>query len=648
MNKFLFVFIGLFTFQAVSFAQIKKDDVLFTVNEEPVLATEFIRVYSKNLDLVQDESQKDIDAYLKLFVNYKLKLAEAKALDFDKKPNYIKELDGYKKQLSKNYLTDSKVTDELVLEAYERISYDVNARHILVRIDAHVVDTTEAYNKILGLRERLLKEGFDKVKASAHNGNTIFVEDLGYFSGFKMVYDFENAAYNTPVGQVSEPFRTQFGYHVVEVLDKRKSRGEVTVGHIMVLNQQKDSTVIPEVRINEIYKLIEQGQEFEDLARQFSEDQSSARNGGKLSAFKSGQLASVKFENQAFNMKNIGDISKPFQSDYGWHIIKLYDKKPLEPFEDIKRDLELRVKRDSRSKLINSSMSKKLKEKYKLTSKNNALPYFEGLIDDSYFNSSWSIPETLQKDKTLITIGNKTYTYLDFANYLKTAQKGITGRLTPQDLISSQYQAFLDKEVLVYHEENLEFENPEFANILNEYREGLLLFDLMDTKIWNAVKNDTIALKKYFETNKTNYIWPERVDALVITSANREYLQLAKQALESNSTIDEVKAKINTNNQQNIIVTSGLMTNEDQSLPPNFEFKKGISEIYEYNKAFHVVKVNEVLPQTTKTFEEVQGPVITDYQTIFEENWLKELASKYKVSINAEILKKVKTQIQNQ
>lgn len=647
MNKFVFIFFGLITFNAISFAQIKNDDVLFTVNKEPVLAAEFIRVYYKNLDLVQDESQKNIDEYLKLFVNYKLKLAEAKALDFDKKPSYIRELDGYKKQLSKNYLSDSKVTEELVQEAYERISHDVNARHVLVRIDAQAVDTIEAYTKILGLRDRLLKEGFDKVKASTHNGNTIFVEDLGYFSGFKMVYEFENAAYNTPVGEVSQPFRTQFGFHVVEVLDKRKSRGEVTVGHIMVLNQQKDSTVIPETRINEIYKLIQQGQGFEDLAKQFSEDQSSAKNGGKLSAFKSGQLASVKFENKAFSMKNVGDISEPFESDYGWHIIKLYEKKPLEPFEDVKRELEQRVKRDSRSKLINSSMSKQLKEKYNLSNENKALSYFEGLINDSYFNKSWSVPETLQKEKAFVTIGNKTYTYLDFAKYLKAAQKGINGKLSPKDLINKQYQAFLDKEVLVYHEENLEFENDEFANILNEYREGLLLFDLMDTKIWNTVKNDTVALKKYYEANKGKYTWPERVDAIVITSANKEYVQSAKKAFENNNTIDEIKANINTNSQQNIIVTSGLMTKEDQSLPENFIFKKGISEIYESNKSFHVVKVNNLLPEATKSFEEAQGPVISDYQTIFEENWMKELTNKYKVNINQDVLEKVKAQIQN-
>lgn len=645
MNKFLCVLLAVTVTNMVSYSQQKSSDVLFTVNGESVFSSEFKRVYRKNLDLVQDESQKDVDEYLKLFINYKLKLVEARALGYDKKTSYLREFESYKKQLSKNYLTDRNVTDDLVIEAYERLSYDINARHVLVRIDEQEKDTIESYNRILSLRKQFAQEGFDKVKLAAHNGSTIFVEDLGYFSVFKMIYEFENAAYTTDIGAISQPFRTQFGYHVVEVLDKRKSRGEVTVGHIMVSNQQKDSTVNTETRIREIYKLIEQGQEFESLAKQFSEDKSSASKGGKLNAFKSGQLASLKFENEAFNLQNTGDISTPFLSDYGWHIIKLYEKKPLQSFEDKKYELEQLVRRDSRSRLINSSMVKNLREKYRIPIENKNLPYFATLIDDDYFNKSWSIPITLDKDKALVLIGNKTYTYLDFANYLKSAQKSVTVKLSPQDLVQAKYQAFVDKEVLKYHEENLEFENEDFANILNEYREGLLLFDLMESKIWGFVKNDTVALKKHYEANKSKYIWSERVDAIIITSASKAFIEAAKKGLEKDMSIDDIKAQINTKDQQNIIITSGLISREDNTLPKDHVFKEGISEIYEFNKAFHVVKVNEVLPESTKSFEDAQGPVISEFQAIYEEDWLNKLANKYKVEINQEVLKNLKSEI---
>ena len=255
LKYFYALFVFLFTINIQS--QITNNDVLFTLNKEPVYATEFMRVYSKNLDLVQDESQKDVDAYLTLFKSYKLKLKEAKYLEFDKKPSYIRELANYKKQLAKNYLSDNKVTDALVLEAYERSINEVKASHILIKIpeDASAQDTLIAYNKILKIRETLISVGFETLKRDIHDGKTIFVEGLGYFSCFKMVYDFENAAYNTNIGEVSMPFRTRFGYHIVKVFDKRKSRGEVTIGNIMVSSKQVDSIQDnSENRINDISK----------------------------------------------------------------------------------------------------------------------------------------------------------------------------------------------------------------------------------------------------------------------------------------------------------------------------------------------------------------------------------------------------------
>ncbi len=628
-------------------AQTQKSDVLFTVEGTPVLASEFLRVYNKNLDLVKDESQKDVDEYLKLFINYKLKIIEARALEFDKNPNYIKELESYKRQLAENYLTDHKVTEELVKEAYERISYDVKASHILVKIAEHEKDTAAAYASILKLRNRLLNENFENVQKEVHNGNTIFAEDLGYFSGFKMVYAFENVAFNTQVGEVSQPFRTKFGYHVVKVFDKRKSRGEVTVGHIMIFNNQKDSLIKPEIRIQEIYKLIQQGENFESLAKQFSDDKSSANNGGKLTPFKSGQLSSVAFEDLAFSLKEINDISKPFKTDYGWHIVKLYSKSPIQSFEDMKFDLELRVKRDSRSKRINSSMVNTLKKKYNVFDTNEELKYFKSIVNEEFFKRSWTIPTNLDKDKHFLKIGNKQFTYGDFANYLYNAQRKATVKRSIIDLVNDQYSNFLDTELLAYHKENLEYENQEFAEILEEYREGLLLFDLMETKIWNAVKIDTIGLQAYFNENKDKYIWQERIDAVVATSAKEKDINSVKKMLKNGVSLEDIKAKINQKDSQNVIFTSNIMNAEHRALPKDFNFKVGVSKVYFYNDAFHVIDVKRILPETEKTYNESKGRVISDYQDEVEKQWLKKLKETYKVVVNKDVLEKVKTLIKN-
>jgi peptidyl-prolyl cis-trans isomerase SurA len=401
-TKFKFLLLFLLVVQLTN-AQ-DQDAVLLTVDGETIMVSEFLRVYNKNLDLVKNESQKDLDSYLKLFTEYQLKLKEAKRLKLDEDPKYQREFLSYKKQLTKNYLSENKVTEDLVKEAYGRNSFDINASHVLVRLDESVKDTTSVYDKISSLRKRVLNEGFDKVKADAHDGITIFVEDLGYFSAFKMVYDFESVAYNTPVGEVSEPFRTQFGYHVVKVNDKRPSRGTITAAHIMVGLNQKDSLLVPEERINEIYKKLSQGESFDALAKQFSDDKSSAKNGGTLSPFKSGQLSSVKFEDEAFGLLNDGEFSEPFLTDYGWHIVKRISLKPINSYDELKPTLEARVKRDSRSKLINQAMVEELKGRYNIGSNEEAKSYFESLITDDYFSRSWRLPDSFEKDEIIFSI----------------------------------------------------------------------------------------------------------------------------------------------------------------------------------------------------------------------------------------------------
>jgi len=628
-------------------AQSSNNDVLFTVNNEPVLASEFLRVYNKNLNLVQDESQKDVDQYLSLFVNYKLKLAEAKALNFHKKPTYVRELDGYKKQLAKNYMVDSEVTDALVKEAYDRVSYDINAKHILIMLDPSRNDTLEVYNRLLNLRGRFKNEDYNDLKKELHNGNTILVEDLGYFSAFKMVYDFETEAYKTKIGDVSMPFRTQFGYHIVKVFDKRKSRGEITAGHIMIPKNQKDTTEDPETRIKEIYKLIEQGQEFESLAKQFSQDKSSSSKGGKLAPFTGGQLSSVVFENMAFNLQEDGAISKPFESEYGWHIVKRYSVKSIGSFEDMQYELENKVSRDSRSKLINASMQNKLRKQYNVNSENSAKKYFISILNDDFYARKWQLPEDFDKAKIILTIGDKQWIYKDFVSVLRSQQKGNTHGKTFEDIVDEAYEIFLNTCVLNYHEENLENVNQEFAQILNEYREGLLLFDLMETKIWNATKNDTLGIESYYNKNKQNYKWNTRVEAIVATASQEDDIKEVVNMFNKGEEVESIKEKLNTNGKQKVIFTSGTMDADHQALPNNFEFKEGVSKVYSQNNVYYVVKVTKLIPESFRTLDEARGIVINDYQQEVEQNWINNLKSKYEVTINKDVLRKVKTQIHN-
>ena len=622
--------------------------VLFTVEEDPVTVDEFLRVYNKNLDLVKDESQKDIDAYLKLFIDYKLKIKEARRLKLDEKPGYQREFANYKKQLTQNYLSDNKVTEDLIKEAYHRSIEDVKASHILIRINEEEQDTTEVYNRLMSLRDQILDEGYENVQKEVHNGKTVFAEDLGYFSAFKMVYPFESKAYSTKVGEVSLPFRTQFGFHIVYVQDRRPSLGEVTVAHIMVADNQKDSTLVPKVRINEIYRKLQQGESFESLAKQFSDDKSSSARGGVLSPFTGGQLSSQEFEDMAFSLEEPDQISEPFKTEFGWHIVKLLDKKGVPSFEESKPELEQKVRRDSRSKLINSALVERLQKQYHIKSYDEGLVYFENLIDPSYFSTNWKKPDVVDSTKVVLTIKDQDYRYSDFMSHLAQAQRSYSSKKLPVEvLIEREYKTFLEKSLLTYHEEHLEFENPEFGFVVNEYREGLLLFDLMEQEVWNAASKDSVGLRAFYEKNKQNYRWLERLKGTMYTSASKDILSKVEKRLQASVGVDNILEEFNSDTQQNIIVTNLSIEADDDALPNNFKFQTGISEIYSHNGAYHIIDVDEVLPESTKALEDTRGSVVSDYQTKIENDWLAELHSRYKVSINQKVLNQVKSKLKS-
>ncbi|WGD34088.1 peptidylprolyl isomerase [Olleya sp. YS] len=619
--------------------------VLFTVDGEPVYTNEFKRVYSKNLDLVKDDSQKDIDNYLNLFVNYKLKIAEAKALGLDQKPSYLREFQNYKNQLSKNYLNDNKVTDQLIEEAYNRLQKEVDANHILVRIDenASPQDTLLAYQEIQKLRGRVMDEGFEAVKKDIHNGRTLFAEELGYFTAFKMVYPFENAAFNTPVGEWSQPFRTQFGYHIVWTKDKRDNRGEVTVAHIMLTDDEKDEQSAKD-RIEEIYKRVKQGEDFAALAKQFSDDKSSSANGGKLNTFSAGQLSSKIFEEQAFALQNVNDITKPFKSEFGYHIIKLLEKNGIKPFKTLEPELRNRIKRDSRSKVIEDKRIEKLIKQYNVSTEANLTPFVK-ILNDDFFASSWKIPSNFKGNDALLKIGEKTIYQRDFADFLVKSQRRRQAKKSFDKLVEDNYKVFVESNLKAYQEDNLENENEDYAQILSEYRDGLLLFDLMETEIWNAAKQDSVGLQEYYLLNKDKYYYDTRVDAIVASSAKKNIIKRVEKLLENNKTIDVIKNGLNSDTEINVSFIVDTLDINHQALPKGLNLSTGVSKIYKHNDAYTVIKIKEVLPKMSKTFAESKGNVISDFQEQKEQDWLADLSKKYKVIINQDALKQVKEEL---
>ena len=497
MKKILIVFFICFN---ISFSQLKNDE-LFKVNDSVVLIDEFNRVFNKNIELIDEKNQKDFDSYLNLLVNYKIKLAEAYELGYHEDPKYKSELNKYTKQLQNTYLTDKETEERYLLEAYDRTKLEVNVSHILIRIESDNIDTIQVYNKLNSLRNSFGNSTTDEFKKKYNQDNLMIVEDLGYFSVFKMIYDFENVAYNTPVGEVSEPFRTQFGFHILKVNDKRNSLGEVTVGHIMTYKSKTDA----QERINNIYDSIQSGKSFEYLAKKYSEDKNSSFKGGRLNPFSSGQINSIPFENAAFNLDIDNNISEPVETKYGWHIIKLYNKQNVKDFDQIKFELLNKLKKSSRFNKITDSFYSFLLKRYNLSYENENLDYFISIIDQSYLQGNWSIPEEIDDEKILVKINNKILKYIDFATFLEDNQKKYN-IISSKDLVYDFYKRFIDYNALEFYKNNLENENPEYRFVINEYREGLLLFNLMQEKIWTLKDSDTINLREFYNENINKYV----------------------------------------------------------------------------------------------------------------------------------------------
>ena len=496
MNRF---FIVLSLFINFSFAQLE-NNILFKVNDSLVYVDEFNRVYNKNIDLIDENNQKDFESYLELFINYKLKLAEAYDLGLQNDPKYKSELNKYVKQLQNTYLTDRETEDKFLREAYERTKYEVNVSHVLIRIDENDNDTIDVYNKLNNLRGPFLNSSINDFKNSHIEDEELIIENLGYFSAFKMIYKFENMAYKTPVGEVSLPFRSRFGFHILKVNDKRSSLGEVTVGHIMTYKNKPNAYE----RITNILDSLNNGISFEYLAKKYSDDKNSSFKGGRLNPFSSGQINSIPFENAAFELGKKNNVSKPIETKYGWHIIKFYSKKNVQKFDEIKYELLNKLKKSSRFSIVSDSFYDFLMNRYGLSYQNNNLDYFISILDPSYFKGEWSIPESIDEEKTLIKILDKNLKFIDFATFLEDNQRKTS--ITPyQKLISDRYKSFIKYNALEVYKNNLESENSDYKFVIKEYREGLLLFNLMQDKIWTVRDSDSTKLKMFFNENKNKY-----------------------------------------------------------------------------------------------------------------------------------------------
>jgi peptidyl-prolyl cis-trans isomerase SurA len=628
----------------------QKDPVVMSIDGKPVTQTEFLQIYTKNNP--NPSFDKDsLDRYMELFQVFKLKVAEAEALGYDTIPRLKKELEGYKKQLALPYLIDSVQNQTMVTEAYNRTANEVRCSHILIKLDpnASPKDTLEAYNRLLGLKARIEKgEDFASVAKSKNGSEDPSVVnnggDLGYFTAFQMVYPFEEKAYNTPVGQVSAPFRTRFGYHILKVTDKRPARGTIKVAHIMIATGREASTETrqnAEKKINEIYDSLVAGAAWDKMVNAYSEDANSTKKAGELPTFGSGtsQRMVLEFEDAAFALKEVGQFSKPVKTQYGYHIIKLLEWSPIKSFDVIRRELQAKVNKDERSKVTQDSFVQKLKTQYNYQDKSaKGLEWFVNNLDSNYYVGKWKATE-LKSNKTLFVLGGQKFKQKEFAQYVEKNFRSVR-KDEAAVVVKQLYSQWEKAAILAYEESLLPAKYPAFKALVQEYHDGIILYEIMQDQVWNKAVKDTAGLRTFFNENRSKYSWSERINATVYECKDEHIaVQVYGMLLKSDTiTSKNVIEVINKDSELNLKVRMNKFELKQTAYLNNRNWTLGLNPVYSYEGKWYVVKVAEIMAPAPKEFTEAKGLATSDYQVYLEKKWLDALRSKHQIVINTDVL----------
>lgn len=611
----------------------QKPQTLFSINNQPVYTDEFIYLYKKNHLKADDFTEQKIISYLDLLVNFKLKVTEARARGIDTTSAFRKEFKSYRDELMKPYLGDQDVLNRLTQEAYQRLKEEVKASHILIGVapDAAPADTLKAFNKALGIRARILGgEGFDNVArlesddpSAKTNGGS-----LGYFTALQMVYPFEQAAYSIPVGEISQPVRTRFGYHLIKVTDRKPARGEVEVSHIILRTGQGDDTKVKN-KILDIYDQLRGGRSWDELCKEYSDDPATKNTGGRLRPFGVGALPAVpEFETAAFSLKAPGEISDPFQSVYGWHIVRLERKMPVPTFQEVETSLQRRVSRDERLQIADNKLLDSKKKKYGFTENGEVKKMCIDAADTSLQKGNWKFRgDTASLSKVLFSFQGRKTPVADFISFISKNQ-GYASE-PPAIRMAGLYDQFVREKLTEAEEEKLLQTNADYKNLLTEYKEGILLFTIMESEVWTRASADTAGLKNHYEGTKEKYKAGDRVNARLFVTGDKGFADQMKQKVEAGDSLTREDVK----RFKSILPRRNYERGENKAVD-RAPWSMGVHRV-DVDETHYLVEIDHLLPPGIKTFEEARAQVISDYQDVLEKKWVAALKEKYSVKMNA-------------
>ena len=630
------------------------DKTLMTVAGKSVPAGEFIRMYKKSSE---PGNLTDIDQYLQQYVIFKLKVADAVAEGLDTTRIFRNELNGYRNQLAQSYLTDNQTREKILKRTYQRSLTEIKAWHILISCPdgSKPEDTLTAWQKANDIRERIIAgEPFEQVARSSSDDPSVKFNggNLGYFSVFQMIMPFEDAAYNLKKGQLSKPVRTPYGFHIIKLEDKRASRGKILVAHIMKSAPPgTDETTArkAEEAIKSIYKELQSGISFRTLAAKYSDHKESAANGGLLNWFGTGEMI-PDFSEAAFSISDTGNYSPPVRTLSGWHIIKLLDRKTPGTYDETKSYLESRLNQSYLNSLSKKTFVDNLKKQYNFRINQSAYRWFVENTDTLIIKGLSGYKRNGIPKGNIYTFADQRFTSQQFANYIEKRGFMIVTD-DPSSFISKSLGAEVSDHIIKYENSQLEKKYPDFRFLINEFHDGILLFEISGKNVWNKVQEDSLGLRRYYEEHKQNFLTRESMSGKLYNLHSPDGEKILEKAFRKYSrksgTDGLLLRKFNRKNDSLLTITGGTWSRGDD---PSIDKLKWITghQSFKYNNFPAVISVSKIDKPVPLPFDEVRNEMITGYQEYLEAEWIKQLKTKYPVNINNLVLNEIKMSLKNE
>ena len=659
----------------------QQDPVIFEINNRPIYKSEFMKDFLASIGKSENdaptpctyEKRQALEDYVNLFLNYKVKLEDAFRLGYDQDSEMQKELKTYREELAAPYLIDSVTMDSIMREAYERSRYSLHAAHILIKMKSNPTpaDTLKAYRKALEVYEEL-KNGADFYEVSNKVVSDAQVAglqrqinpkegDLGYFTVFDMVYPFESAAYNLQPGEISKPVRTRFGYHIIKLFTRVEMYGQLELRHIWI-NDGHGNDPKAESKIQNAYERLKGGEAFESIAANYSDDRQSAHKGGLMPKLASNQIL-PEYINEADKLA-VDQYSEPFHTDFGWHIIKVVSREKRPTYEEMLPYFKQKMARDPRAQISQDRFLKNIQQKYGFTDyvAQGKASYQElvNMVDKSIFEKGWEFRDTmLTKDQVLLNFAGTDHTLNEFCHFVEDKQSvEMPGSL--EGLIDKRYKEFVKDLTLQYADSRLETEYPEFADLMAEYRNGLMIFSYNETEIWKKAVYDTVGFLDFYDQQSqkkvldnpedASYFWDYRARVTVVEVNDSTLLPLdkslkvaltaMKKQWSSSILKENLMKKCDKSHPATVSVNLKMIEKGNMDYISDNQWKKGVYARPE-GMGYKIMIVEQISDPCLKTLEEARGYYLSEYQDEMERRVTAALREKFNVKIHQEVIDEI-------